>query len=367
MVRWYVDGELRAEKKTWDDKVSVDAPGDGHDKLLVRYSGLGKPRRATLFATDEDVAALTGLGGVDLVPAPGSAAERYEDRIREHPTRYAAIATAGGVAKVVVPILIGLVVVRFAVSLPFPHVPTPDLPDLPSVPWPSIPLPDLPDLPEWQLPGLAGLAAGQGQVRLAGRARLRPGAGRDQATARAGRAAPSHRAGLTRSRAGCHADRVKELNVLGDELEPCGTDPMTGFFRDGCCHTGPEDRGSHTICAVVTAEFLDHQRGIGNDLSSPMPQFGFPGLVPGDRWCVTALNWARAYRDGAAAPVVLGLDQRRGAQRRSDRAAPRVRGRRTRRPELTRALSRRGRAPSRPAWRCTPSRPGRGSPRRSGC
>jgi len=98
---------------------------------------------------------------------------------------------------------------------------------------------------------------------------------------------------------------VKELNVLGNELEPCGTDPMTGFFRDGCCHTGPEDRGSHTICAVVTEEFLAHQRGIGNDLSSPMPQFGFPGLVPGDRWCVTAINWAHAYRDGAAAPVVL--------------------------------------------------------------
>jgi uncharacterized protein len=94
-------------------------------------------------------------------------------------------------------------------------------------------------------------------------------------------------------------------NVLGGELEPCGTDPMTGFFRDGCCGTGPQDRGSHTICAVVTAEFLEHQRTIGNDLVTPMPQYGFPGLVPGDRWCVTALNWARAFNDGAAAPVVL--------------------------------------------------------------
>lgn len=98
---------------------------------------------------------------------------------------------------------------------------------------------------------------------------------------------------------------MNERNVLGGELEPCGTEPMTGFFRDGCCRTGPEDLGSHTICAVATAEFLDHQRGIGNDLSSPMPEYGFPGLAPGDRWCVTALNWARAYSDGVAAPVVL--------------------------------------------------------------
>jgi len=94
-------------------------------------------------------------------------------------------------------------------------------------------------------------------------------------------------------------------NVLGGELETCGTDPVTGFFRDGCCHTGPEDFGSHTICAVVTEEFLAHQRTIGNDLTTPMPEFRFPGLVPGDRWCVTAVNWLRAYEDGAAAFVVL--------------------------------------------------------------
>ena len=98
---------------------------------------------------------------------------------------------------------------------------------------------------------------------------------------------------------------VTERNVLGGPLESCSTDPMTGFFRDGCCSTGPEDLGSHTICAVVTAEFLEHQRMIGNDLTTPVPRFEFPGLVPGDRWCVTARNWARAYRDGAAAPVVL--------------------------------------------------------------
>ena len=96
-----------------------------------------------------------------------------------------------------------------------------------------------------------------------------------------------------------------DRNVLGGELEPCGTDPMTGWHRDGCCSTGPEDLGSHTICAVVTKEFLDHQRGIGNDLVTPHPEYRFPGLVPGDRWCVTAVNWARAFNDGAAAPVVL--------------------------------------------------------------
>ena len=98
---------------------------------------------------------------------------------------------------------------------------------------------------------------------------------------------------------------VTERNVLGEPLEECGTDPMTGFYRDGCCRTGPEDVGSHTICAVVTAEFLEHQRAIGNDLSTPVPAYRFPGLVPGDRWCVTAWNWARAHADGAAAPVVL--------------------------------------------------------------
>ena len=98
---------------------------------------------------------------------------------------------------------------------------------------------------------------------------------------------------------------MTERNVLGGELEPCGTDPMTGFYRDGCCSTGPEDLGSHTICAVVTAEFLAHQRAIGNDLTMPMPAYGFPGLRPGDRWCVTAANWMRAYDAGVAAPVVL--------------------------------------------------------------
>jgi hypothetical protein len=100
-------------------------------------------------------------------------------------------------------------------------------------------------------------------------------------------------------------------NVLGGELEECSVEPMTGFFRDGCCNTSAEDRGSHTICAVVTAEFLDHQRGIGNDLTTPMPMYDFPGLVPGDRWCVTAANWLRAFEDGAAAFVVLASTHER--------------------------------------------------------
>lgn len=98
---------------------------------------------------------------------------------------------------------------------------------------------------------------------------------------------------------------MSELNVLGGELEGCGTDPLTGFYRDGTCQTGPEDIGLHTVCAVVTSEFLEHQRRIGNDLTTPMPQFMFPGLNPGDRWCVTARNWLRAHHDGVAAPVVL--------------------------------------------------------------
>ncbi len=104
---------------------------------------------------------------------------------------------------------------------------------------------------------------------------------------------------------------MTERNVLGSELEPCGLDPVTGWFRDGCCKTDDADVGSHTICAVVSAEFLEHQRGIGNDLITPMPQFRFPGLNPGDRWCVTARNWLRAHEDGAAAPVVLSSTHER--------------------------------------------------------
>ena len=102
--------------------------------------------------------------------------------------------------------------------------------------------------------------------------------------------------------------------MLGGELEPCGLDPLTGFYRDGCCRTGPEDLGSHTICAVVTAAFLEHQSQIGNDLITPRPEYRFPGLAPGDRWCVTAVNWLRAHEDGVAAYVVLASTHERALE-----------------------------------------------------
>lgn len=94
-------------------------------------------------------------------------------------------------------------------------------------------------------------------------------------------------------------------NVLGGELEVCGTDPVTGFFRNGCCDTASDDAGVHTVCARVTAEFLEFSASRGNDLSTPRPQFGFVGLTPGDRWCLCAERWAEAHAAGAAPPVVL--------------------------------------------------------------
>lgn len=95
------------------------------------------------------------------------------------------------------------------------------------------------------------------------------------------------------------------INVLGGKLEPCGTDPMTGFFRDGCCNTCAEDLGSHTVCVEVTTEFLEYSRFAGNDLSTPHPEFGFPGLQEGDRWCLCAGRWLEAYEKGMAPRVFL--------------------------------------------------------------
>jgi uncharacterized protein len=102
-----------------------------------------------------------------------------------------------------------------------------------------------------------------------------------------------------------------DTNVLGGALEPCGIDPVTGFYRDGSCTSGPEDLGRHTICVVMTTPFLAHQRGAGNDLSTPIPEYQFPGLVAGDRWCVVAARWWQAYQDGVAAPVVLAATNKR--------------------------------------------------------
>lgn len=107
---------------------------------------------------------------------------------------------------------------------------------------------------------------------------------------------------------------MTERNVLGGELQECGTDPMTGFTRAGCCTSGPDGDAVHLVCAVVTAPFLTHQRSVGNDLSTARPEYGFPGLVPGDRWCVVAGRWAQAYADGAAAPVVLAATNARALE-----------------------------------------------------
>lgn len=94
-------------------------------------------------------------------------------------------------------------------------------------------------------------------------------------------------------------------NVLGTDLVPCGLDPVTGFYRNGCCETGPEDVGLHTVCAVMTADFLAFSKAAGNDLSTPQPNYGFAGLKPGDRWCLCAPRWKEALDAGAAPQVVL--------------------------------------------------------------
>ncbi len=100
-------------------------------------------------------------------------------------------------------------------------------------------------------------------------------------------------------------DREPSRNVFGEPLLPCSTAPLTGFYRDGCCDTGPDDTGSHTVCAVMTAEFLKFSRSRGNDLSTPRPEFRFSGLRPGDRWCLCVTRWREAHRAGLAPLVVL--------------------------------------------------------------
>ncbi len=99
--------------------------------------------------------------------------------------------------------------------------------------------------------------------------------------------------------------RPKPKNVLGSELKTCCTSPMTGFYRDGYCRTGADDRGSHTICIYATADFLEFSHARGNDLTTPRPEFNFPGLVEGDKWCLVALRWQEAFDAGAAPKVVL--------------------------------------------------------------
>ena len=99
--------------------------------------------------------------------------------------------------------------------------------------------------------------------------------------------------------------REHARNVLGEPLQTCSDKPLTGFYRDGCCNTGPEDAGVHTVCALMTAEFLEFSRSRGNDLSTPAPEFGFPGLKPGDRWCLCAARWKEALEAGMAPRVVL--------------------------------------------------------------
>jgi len=97
----------------------------------------------------------------------------------------------------------------------------------------------------------------------------------------------------------------RSVNVLGEVLVSCSEDPMTGFFRDGCCNTGDQDAGSHTVCVEVTREFLEFSRFRGNDLSTPVPEFGFPGLRAGDRWCLCAARWLEAHQHGMAPRVML--------------------------------------------------------------
>jgi hypothetical protein len=104
------------------------------------------------------------------------------------------------------------------------------------------------------------------------------------------------------------------VNVLGGTLQPCSTNPLTGFFRNGCCDTGPADHGQHTVCALMTAEFLAFSKYLGNDLSTPHPEFGFKGLKPGDQWCLCAGRFLQAHEEGAAPQVRLAATHARALE-----------------------------------------------------
>lgn len=104
-------------------------------------------------------------------------------------------------------------------------------------------------------------------------------------------------------------------NVLGSALQVCSQSPMTGFARDGLCHSGPHDLGSHTVCVQVTEAFLEYSQSRGNDLTTPVPEYGFPGLKAGDRWCVCAMRWLEAAEDGMAPPVVLDATHERALRK----------------------------------------------------
>lgn len=168
-ISWYVDDELVAQKKTSEDNVELE-PGKGLESphpaadsedpdprgaLGLKFTTLGRPRRVTWYEPDDDVGAaahaVLGTGGIDLVPEPGSKAALYEQKMRDHPRRYAAQRVAVALIGVVLPLLLGLIAVRFAVSIPWPDLKLPSLPDLPSIPWPDISLPSIP-WPDWQLP-----------------------------------------------------------------------------------------------------------------------------------------------------------------------------------------------------------------------
>lgn len=106
----------------------------------------------------------------------------------------------------------------------------------------------------------------------------------------------------------------ESVNVLGGKLEPCSMDPVTGYFRNGCCDTSAQDFGSHTICVEMTQEFLDYSKHIGNDLSTPHPEWGFPGLNPGDRWCVCAARWLECYKGGAPSGIYLRATHKKATE-----------------------------------------------------